>query len=48
MIALLIGLTAALGCMALGMGIFMLGQPARAPVMLIESDVRGSVRDILP
>ena len=48
MIALLIGLTAALGCMALGVGVFVLGQPATPPPLLAESDVRGGVRGILP
>jgi hypothetical protein len=48
MIALLIGLTAALGCLALGVGVFVLGHPARAPDLLGESDIRGGVRGILP
>ena len=40
MIVLVIGITAALGFAALGLGVFVLGQPARTPVMLVESDVR--------
>jgi hypothetical protein len=34
MLALVIGITAALGFTALGLGVFVLGQPARTPVML--------------
>ena len=48
MIALLIDLMAALGFVALGLGVFVLRQPARTPVMLVESDVRRGVRGILP
>ncbi len=47
-IALVIGITAALGFTALGLGVFVLGQPARTPVILVESDVRRGMRDILP
>jgi hypothetical protein len=42
------GLTAALGFVALGLAVVVLRQPARPSVMLVESDVRGGVRGILP
>lgn len=42
-IALVIGITAALGFAALGLGVFVLGQPARAPVMRVESEARGLI-----
>jgi hypothetical protein len=48
MIALVIGITAALGFTALGLGVFVLGQPAHALVMRVESNVRSGVRGILP
>ena len=48
MIALVIGMSAALGFAALGLGVFVLGQPARTPVIRVESDVRRSVHGILP
>jgi hypothetical protein len=48
MVVLVIGLAAALGLVALGLGVFVLGQPARTPVMLVESDVRRDGRGILP
>jgi hypothetical protein len=41
-------MTVALGFVALGLAVFVLGQPARVPVMLVESDMRGDVRGILP
>ena len=48
MIALVIGISAALGFAALGLGVFVLGQPARTPVLRGESDVRRSVHGMLP
>ena len=48
MVGLVIGLTVALGCVARGLVVFVLGPPAHVPVMLAESDVRGGVRGILP
>jgi hypothetical protein len=45
---LIIGLMATLGCVTLGLAVRILRQPARPPVMLVESDVRGGVRGILP
>jgi hypothetical protein len=39
--ALLIGLTGALGCLALGLGVFVLGQP---PAHLVERKSHGSTR----
>jgi hypothetical protein len=48
MVVLVIGLTAALGFCALGLGVFVLGQPAHTPVMLVASDVRRHVRGMLP
>jgi len=48
MIALLISLTLALGCMALGVGVLVLGHPTRSPAMLVESDVHRGARGILP
>ena len=46
--ALLIGLTAALGVLALGVGVFVLGHPTRAPALLVENDIREGVRGVLP
>jgi hypothetical protein len=48
MVALLIGLTAALGFLALGVGMFVLGHQTCAPALLVENDVHGGVRGILP
>ena len=48
MIALVIGITAALGFAALGLGVFVLGQPVRAAVIRVESDARSGVRAIIP
>lgn len=61
LIPLLIGITAALGLVALGLGGVVLATPAdvprdgntrdtgaKTPCMLVESDVRGGVRGILP
>jgi hypothetical protein len=58
LIALLTGAFRAWGLMALGLRGFVARlasspgrvapQPARAPVMLVESDVRGGVRGVLP
>jgi hypothetical protein len=55
---LLSGITLGLGFVALGLGGVVASPasssgreappPARAPVMLVESDVRGGVRGILP
>jgi hypothetical protein len=48
MVTIVTGIAAALGLIALALGVFVLGQPARAPVVLGESDVRRGVRGILP
>jgi hypothetical protein len=48
MIALVIGITAALGFAALGLGVFVMGQPARTPVMRVESEAHSGVRAIIP
>jgi hypothetical protein len=48
MVVLVIGFMAALGCVALGLRVFVLGPLTRTPVMLVESDVRGGVCGILP
>jgi hypothetical protein len=47
-IALVIGITAALGFAALGLGVFVLGQPARTPIMRVESDMRQGMHTIIP
>jgi hypothetical protein len=56
--ALVMGMTTMLGVVALGVGGFVAHwassrgcdtpQPARTPVLLVESDVRGGVHGILP
>jgi hypothetical protein len=46
--ALLICLTAALGFLALGVGVLVLGHPTRAPTLLGEREVRKGVRNMLP
>jgi hypothetical protein len=43
----LIGLTAALGFLALDVGVFVLGPPTRALALPAENDVCGGVRGIL-
>jgi hypothetical protein len=58
LLTLLIDITIGLGLVALGLGVFVLGptfspgggvlQPARRPVMLVESDVREGVGGIIP
>jgi hypothetical protein len=58
LLTLLVDITIGLGLLALGLGVFVLGppcapgggvpQPARRPVMLVESDVREGVGGILP
>jgi len=45
---LVIGITALLGFVALGLRVFVLRPPAHAPTMLVESDVRRDVRGIIP
>ena len=48
MIALVMGITAALGFAVLGLGAFVLGPLARAPVMRVERDARRGLRAIIP
>jgi hypothetical protein len=58
LLTLLVAITLGLGLMALGLGVLVRGptgspgggvlQPARRPVMLVESDVRAGVGGILP
>ena len=58
LLTLIVDITIGLGLMALGLGVFVLGptfspgggvlQPARRPVMLVESDVREGVGGIIP
>ena len=57
-LTLLVDITIGLGLIALGLGVFVLGptcspgggvlQPARPPVMLVESDVREGIGGIIP